>query len=310
MTGSNVASERRPLVSVVTPSYNAMPYIRETIESVRAQDYPRIQHIVVDGNSSDGTQEMLKRCTRIKWVSEPDKGQSDALNKGFRMAEGEIIGWLNADDTYCPGAVSFGVDYLEKHPEVDLIYTDILFIDENDKPIRLAQGEPFSLEGLLYVNMVRQPSLFMRRKVIEDLGGVRDDLHLAMDRELWLRAGMTYRFEYLPGVVLANFRFCKGTKSFEHLPDFHMEWIKYLEGLPSGSKLRERIKPVYKKVMKFTWRSYYLASMMRSSSEGKTGEVLVNFFRGVSSEWAAMFQAGVWKLLAREMIRSFKMRRK
>ena len=119
-----------PLVSIVTPSYNHGRYIEETIQSVLNQDYPNLEYLVIDGGSSDNTVEILKKYEgRLTWISEKDRGQADAINKGFRMANGEILAWLNSDDTYLPGAVQHSVRYLEAHSEVAMLYGEGYHID-------------------------------------------------------------------------------------------------------------------------------------------------------------------------------------
>ena len=117
--------EELPLVSVVTPSYNKGAFIEETILSVKNQTYPRIEHIIIDGGSTDNTIDVIKKYEgtyNMHWVSEPDNGQSDAVNKGWRMARGEILGWLNSDDTYMPWAVETAVKFLTGHPNVSVVY--------------------------------------------------------------------------------------------------------------------------------------------------------------------------------------------
>jgi glycosyltransferase involved in cell wall biosynthesis len=219
----------QPLVSIITPSFRSFRFIAETIESVEQQDYPCIEHIIIDGNSDDGTVDILKKYPRLIWISEPDKGQSHALNKGFKMAKGEIVGWLNADDVYSPGAVSVATRFLLENEDVDLVYSDQQIVDENNKLLAFSGSKPFDLTTLFTENFIRQPTVFMRRNVIEQMGGVDENLHYCMDRELWLRVGSSFRMQYLPNTVSANFRLCAGTKTFEHEPSFHAEWLKVLE---------------------------------------------------------------------------------
>src|SRR5438128_8552250 len=129
--------EALPLVSIVTPSYNQGRFIEDTIRSVLAQDYPNLEYIVVDGGSTDHTLDVLRRYEgRLRWVSEPDRGQSEAINKGFRMARGEIVSWLNSDDTYVPGAIGKAVAHLGARPEVVMVYGEGYLLDEGGRVTR------------------------------------------------------------------------------------------------------------------------------------------------------------------------------
>src|SRR6185369_7608624 len=130
------------LVSIVTPSYNQAPFLEQTIRSVLEQDYPRIEYLVVDGDSNDGSVEIIKKYALSRggvtppisgWVSEKDKGQGDAINKGFSRAKGEIIAWINSDDYYLPGAISSVVKIFEQNPDVALVYGDMLAVDQNSQ---------------------------------------------------------------------------------------------------------------------------------------------------------------------------------
>lgn len=234
-----------PVVSVVTPSYNSSRFIRETIESVLLQKYPAIEHIVIDGGSTDGTLDILREYSHLTWISEPDRGQSDALNKGFRQAKGEIIGWLNADDTYEPDAVFTAVNFLLENDHVDLVYSDARVIDEGNRQIGITKSQPFDLNLLLISNFINQPTVFVRRYIIERLGGVNEDLDFTMDRELWLRLGCSFEMHYLPDIILANFRLIPGTKSFEESYTFQAEWLHVLERffqMESSSFLSDKVK--------------------------------------------------------------------
>lgn len=189
-----------PLVSIVTPSFNKGQYIEETIQSVLSQDYPNIEYIVIDGGSTDGTRAILEKFTgRIQWVSEPDKGQSDAINKGWMRAKGEIIAYLNADDTYAPGAIRAAVTYLQEHPDIGMVYGDGILTDGVGRVLSKYRAGEFGLRELFYCrDNILQPAVFLRREVYERIGGIDESLHLAMDLDYWIRVGLRFRVAYLP----------------------------------------------------------------------------------------------------------------
>ena len=144
----------RPLVSIITPSYNQVQYLEDTIQSVIQQDYPNIEYFVVDGGSTDGSLEIIERYKNklAWWVSEPDQGQADAINKGFRKASGEIIAWLNSDDLYLPGAISSAVELFHENPTSGVIYGDAVSADANGRllnELRLTIGEPGIFSSLI-----------------------------------------------------------------------------------------------------------------------------------------------------------------
>jgi glycosyltransferase involved in cell wall biosynthesis len=190
----------QPLVSIVTPSFNKGPYIEETLQSIRNQTYPNIEHIVIDGGSTDETLSILKKYSgSITWISEPDRGQSDAINKGWKQAHGEIIAYLNADDTYPPDAVSIAVAYLNEYPNVGMVYGDGILTDETGKFIQTYHAGTFSMRELIYCrDNILQPALFLRRSVYDKIGGIDENLHLAMDLDYWIRAGLLFRVAYIP----------------------------------------------------------------------------------------------------------------
>jgi glycosyltransferase involved in cell wall biosynthesis len=204
-----------PKISIVTPSLNQGHFIEECIKSVVSQDYPDFEHIIIDGGSSDQTVEILKKYSHLIWISEPDNGQSDALNKGFRMAAGEIIGWLNADDKYLPGSFYKVARYMELHPEVDIVYGDYRFIDENGKITQVRKELDFDLFMLKYLHVLYIPSTatFFRIKIIEEKNFLREDFHYAMDYEFFLRLALKgYKFGHLQE-ILAEFRWHPSSKS-------------------------------------------------------------------------------------------------
>jgi glycosyltransferase involved in cell wall biosynthesis len=223
-----------PLVSIVTPSYNSARFIERTIQSVLTQGYPNIEHIVVDGASTDGTVDILRRYPHLRWVSEPDKGQSDALNKGFQMARGEIIGWLNADDTYNAGAIREAVAHLCARPATAMVYSHCDIIDEHDQVTGRCVALPFDFARELVDHRLPQQGAFMRAETLKDVSYLDPELHYIMDWDLFLRIGHKHRVDMVDA-TWANFRICKGTKTTSYPECFWIEAIRMFDriyGLP------------------------------------------------------------------------------
>lgn len=208
-------SHALPLVSIVTPSLNGGRYIAAAIESVRAQDYPRIEHLVVDGGSADETHAVLGRYSPLlRWVIQPRAGQSAAINHGFRLATGQILSWLNADDALRPGAVRAVVEHFRAVPGSMMVYGLGEFVDKSGLRIEpLRAVEPFNLARLIEVhNYVVQPAAFFRRETLEAVGHLDERLHWCMDWDLWIRVGQRFTPRFLP-VTLATVRLHDGTKT-------------------------------------------------------------------------------------------------
>jgi glycosyltransferase involved in cell wall biosynthesis len=202
-----------PLVSVVTPTFNAARFLEETIESVLAQTYPRLEHIVVDGDSTDGTLDIVKRYPHLRWLSEPDAGQSDALNKGFTLATGEIVAWLNADDFYLPHAAETAVAALSGDEDAAGVYSNLLVVDESGRELIRKPSEPFDLEhALRFGDVVPQPTAFFRKRVFDEVGGLAVRYHYAMDFDLWIRMAKRAPLAYVDD-YWAAFRLHRDSKT-------------------------------------------------------------------------------------------------
>lgn len=196
-------------VSIITPSLNQGHFLEEAILSVLSQDYPNIEYIVIDGGSTDSTLDILKKySSRIaRIISEPDTGQSDAINKGFRLATGEIVAWLNADDCYFPGAVRTAVEAFQAIKDLDFFYGNAVFIDEKSNFLRyFVEVREFGADILLdYSDYIMQPTTFFRRDKLHRVGLLREDLHYGMDWDLWCRfARADARFHYEEKLIAAN----------------------------------------------------------------------------------------------------------
>ncbi len=203
-----------PLVSIITPSFNQARYIEATIQSVLSQDYARIEYIIVDGGSTDETVDVIRKYegqgggTRsiAWWVSEKDKGQTDAINRGFARAGGDILAWINSDDTYEPGAISAAVKYLLEHPAVGMVYGDCNFINENGSVIgkfNAAQTNHHLIrQGYVHIP---QQTMFFRADLWKQVGPLDPSFYFAMDYDLWTRISVRAEIKYVPQ-TWANFR--------------------------------------------------------------------------------------------------------
>jgi glycosyltransferase involved in cell wall biosynthesis len=209
-------------ISIITPSLNQGRFIGEALESVRAQQYPNLEHLIYDGGSTDETPGVLRACddhpqwAHLRWRSEPDSGQSDALNRGFDEAQGDIVGWLNADDRYSDGCFRQVLRAFAEDATLDVLYGDLAEIDERGRLRRVRREAGFSRFILLYhhVLYIPTPTAFFRRRVFAEGNRLQPELHYAMDYEFFLRlSAQGYQIRHIPQ-VLAEFRTHPQSKSF------------------------------------------------------------------------------------------------
>jgi glycosyltransferase involved in cell wall biosynthesis len=212
-----------PTFSVITPSYNQGQFIERTIQSVLSQQGVSFEYLVCDGGSTDETVTILQRYQdHLHWLSEPDRGQADAINKGISQTTGEVIAWLNSDDIYYPSALSKVQAIFLAHPEVQVVYGDAYHIDRDDRILEPYPTAPWNYRQLRQVCFLCQPATFFRRQLVEQYGLLDAQLKFCMDYELWLRYGKQTDFFYLPE-VLAGSRLYEDNKTLGQRVAVHRE---------------------------------------------------------------------------------------
>lgn len=216
--------EDEPLVSVVTPSFNQGEFIEDTLLCVRNQDYPKIEHLVIDGKSNDETIDILKKYEdqyNLTWISEGDNGQADAVNKGFEMAQGEIVGWLNSDDVYIfKDVISSIVSLFEEQDDADVIYGNVVTIGKNNELKRVIGTFDWDYQRLLRGWPLPQPAVFFRKHVVKN--NKLKNLELGLDLEYWLRWGEDYNILHVDS-IFAGDRIYSYNKRLANRPEHRSE---------------------------------------------------------------------------------------
>ncbi len=218
------------LVSIVTPSYNQSAFLEETILSVLQQEDVDIEHIIIDGGSTDGSLDIIEKYAgRLAWwVSERDSGQADAINKGLRRATGEYIAWLNSDDLYLPGAVAQAAAALGSNPEVGFVFGDAITIDTQGRKLNDLTFGDWGLEELMAFRIICQPAVFMRRSVLEKAGYLDTTYHYMLDHQLWLRLARIAPIQHIPSTWAAA-RHHPEAKNVAQPAGFSDETLRLLE---------------------------------------------------------------------------------
>ena len=245
----------KPLVSIITPSFNQAGYLEQAIQSVLAQDYENIEYWVMDGGSTDGSLELLQRYdSRLSgWVSEADNGQGEAINKGFAKARGEIVAWLNSDDIYKPGAIAAAVEAFRIHPEAAFVYSDVESIDEHGRPFNRMRYANWGLAGLLQFKIIGQPGVFIRRDLLERVGGLDPYYHYILDHKLWLELAALAEPRYIPGQVWAQARMHSGAKNMAAAEKFGPEAFRLAKWIGN----EERFYPLNAQLHRRIWAGAY-----------------------------------------------------
>jgi len=254
----------KPLVSIVTPSFNQVRFLEATLRSVLEQDYPNLQYLVVDGASTDGSVEIIEKyASRLAWwVSEPDKGHADALNKGFARAEGQIFAWLNSDDIYYPGAVSEAVAWLQSHPDVGMVYGDADLTDEHGQIIGRFASRQTEYNKMLRGSVhIPQATTFYRADLWRRLGPLDLSLFFGFDYDRWVRLSKIARVQYVPR-LWAAFRLHGEGKSIRSddrcYPDMLRVYAREKGRRLSWLWLKARLRPLV-----YTWLPLRLRVRLR-----------------------------------------------
>ena len=210
-------------ISVVTPSLNQAKFLEKNILSVLNQNYENFEHIIVDGGSTDGSIEVLKKYKHLRWISGKDNGQSHAINKGFKLLRGDLIGWLNSDDTYMPGTFHKVKQFFLNDDTVDFIFSHCLRIDEFDNIVGFSLAkDPRKFDVLSNPNFIPQPTVFFRKSVFEKTGYLNENYYLAMDVDFWRRIANYHRMRLIND-IFACFRLHNESKTTKYLKHFKYE---------------------------------------------------------------------------------------
>lgn len=220
-----------PLVTIVTPSFNQAQFLEEAIRSVLLQGYPNLEYIIMDGGSTDGSVEIIEKYADFLsyWTSQKDDGQSDAINKGFKRAQGHYLAWLNSDDVLLPGAIHAVVQELHSDPLSGMAFAQVDVIDEKGRKVGIFEPVDYSFKDLLTMKIILpQQAAFFRKSAIEPAGFLRTDLHYAMDVELFIRIGASHHILPVEGTY-AQFRLSTSNKGVLNKINWCSEFIKIVD---------------------------------------------------------------------------------
>lgn len=274
-----------PKISIVTPSLNQGQFIEETIRSVLLQGYPDLEYIIIDGGSSDQTLDIIKKYEKwiAYWVTEPDQGQANAINKGFKKASGQIVAWLNSDDFYLASIFQLVAENLTDKNSPDFVYGAVNIVSQAGDVIGKFRTREYSFINLLLFNIIPQQSCFWKYSVFQEMGYLNERYDYIMDFEFWVRCGERNKFKYLK-LVMANFRMHDDSKTIQKSIEFDKESLSLYEdllnnvsSLPDGI-LKNRGKLLREKNERLAM-SYYNAKKMTEARRYFIKAICSRFFR-------------------------------
>lgn len=244
-----------PLVSIITPSYNQAVYLESTLRSVIEQNYPNLEYIVIDGGSQDSSLDIINRHANelAWWVSENDRGQANAINKGLRRSKGEIIAWLNSDDLYLPGTLYQAVETLQNNPSLGMVFGDALTIDAAGHPLNQLSLGNWGLTDLLRFRIICQPAVFMRREAVEKVGLLDEKYHYMLDHQLWLRIATQYQIQHTHQLWAAA-RHHATAKNAAQASKFSDETLQLLEWIKTNPDFKQHFHADHRQIIGGAYR--------------------------------------------------------
>ncbi len=268
------------MISIVTPSYHQAAFLEATIRSVLEQDCPALEYLVVDGSSTDGSVEIIRRYADklAWWVSEKDAGQADAINKGLRRATGEIVAWLNSDDVYLPGAIQTALDAFAAHPEACIVFGDVASIDQGGRTFNIQSFKPAALPDLMAFNIISQPAVFMRRSVLEQTGYLDPSYHLLLDHHLWIRMARIAPLVYIPQ-TLAAARYHAEAKNIARAAQFGAEAYRIVNWMQSAPAFAPEFRANRRRI----WAGAHRLNAFYLTDGGRPGAALIAYARSFAA---------------------------